>query len=88
LRLLGAHTGVWEGGPAQGSASCKEILCSPFLGVGGMQLAAGEVLSLWQKQSEQLRAAMRATKPQAAGSGGGASGWGGGAQVEEVGDSK
>ena len=52
-----------------------------------MQLAAGEVLSLWQKQSEQLRAAMRATKPQAAGSGGGASGWGAGAQVDEVGDS-
>lgn len=39
----------------------------------------------WQKQSEQLRAAMRATKPQAAGSG---AGWGGGAQVEEVEDSR
>jgi hypothetical protein len=35
-----------------------------------------------------LRTAMQETQPQAAGSSGGASGWGGGAQVEEVEDSR
>jgi hypothetical protein len=35
-----------------------------------------------------LRAAMRVTKPQAAGSGAGAAGWGGGAQVQDVEDSR
>jgi hypothetical protein len=48
------------------------------------------VLYMWRglRVEWYLRAAMRVTKPQAAGSGAGAAGWGGGAQVQDVEDSR
>lgn len=79
-----AAAGKQRGGSATGR-SCR----------GGQQAAADKRPAVsaaqakkakWLMQSEQLRAAMRSTRPQAAG---GAEGWGGAAaQVEEVADTR
>ena len=89
-RLAGTGAAVTSGRQRQANSAGRR---GPQQGVSHSNRpavsAAQAKKSKWQQQSEQLRAAMRASRPQAGGNAGG-TGWGGGggAQVEEVEDTR